>query len=322
MDPAAAWWCGWVLDHLPRVLTLARRQGGVFTWRQADELGVSRDVLAAALGAGIVERRAQGVFAVTGAPAPWEQRVRVAVLAAAPRGAAARVTALRMHGLIGGEPPVHVVVPYGCEVRRRDGFHLHRSRTFTAGDVEQLDGLAVTDVARSLIESWRHLDPARWRQLTARALREGGVQRADLLDRLEVMGRVVGAGRMRDLLAERPVALDRARSAGEERLLDLLVSAGFERVVLNFEILDASGALVAEIDAAVPDLRVGFELDSRVWHSLPGQVVKDEIEDLNLSAAGWRIHRVPLRLVLDQPRHATRLLRAIRLRATAHPPEA
>lgn len=309
-----------MLDHLPRVLVLARRQEGVFTWRQADELGLSRAVLDAALEAGIVERRSHGVFAVAGAPTPWEQTVRVAVLAAAPRGAAARVTALRLHGLVGGDPPVHVLVPYGCEVRRADEFRLHRSRTFTSGEVDRIDGFPVTDLARTLIESWRHLGAARWRQLSARALRDGLVQRGQLLDRLDAMGRVAGAGRMRDLLADRPRVLDRARSQGEERLFDLLTSAGFVGVVLNFEILDPSGALVAEVDAAVPRLRLGFELDSRVWHSLPGQVIKDEIKDLNLSASGWRIHRVPLRLVLEQPRHALRLLAAIR-RTLAPPPE-
>lgn len=297
---------------LGQLLSHARASDGLFTSSEAAAAGLSRQALERAERAGLISRVGRGVYAGAGVPVTWRQRVRAAVMAARPHGAAARVTALRLHGLVSGEPAIHVLVPYGCEVRRAGEARIHRSRTFAPGDRVAVAGIAVTSVARSLVESWSAFGERRWLEVTAAALRDNAVDRGTLLEQLDAMGAVTGASRMRRALAGRPRELDRARSAAEERLPDLLDAAGYGRTVLNHEVIDERGHLIAELDAAVPDLRIGFELDSRTWHSLPGQVAKDAMKDLRLAAIGWRVHRLPLRLVVDHPQHALRLLRSLR----------
>lgn len=51
------------------------------------------------------------------------------------------------------------------------------------------------------------------------------------------------------------------------------------------------GRVVAEVDLAYPDVKVGIEIDGFVWHSSPQQKQRDEDRQNLLVALGWRIVR-------------------------------
>ena len=300
-----------------RVTALAERQRSLITAAQLHECGMSRTAIATDRARGQLVPVFRGVDRVGGSSTSARQMLDAALLVLPERSGAARTTALAVHGVVDQVPPVPaVIVPYGRSVRlempngdgaRGDHVRIHRSRSLDGSDIEVVRGTRTTGVARSLLESGSALPAGRWRDLAATAIRMNLTTVPVLLDRLEELGRIPGAATMRRELGGLPADLGRARSLPEADLPAHFAAAGLPVPVLNYEILDESGVLLDEVDAALPDWKLGYELDSREWHTLPSQVLKDEVKDLRLGARGWVIHRIPVAL-LRQPRYLRRLL--------------
>lgn len=73
----------------------------------------------------------------------------------------------------------------------------------------------------------------------------------------------------------------------------------------------ASGMSRAYLDVAFPDLKLGFEVDGHPFHSEPDDFYRDRVRDLELSMAGWAVHRIPSDLVGMDPAFLARAVRAI-----------
>lgn len=289
----------------------AERVDGLVTRGDLRSAGLTDDAIKNLVRRGRLLRTARGVFRFPGSGQTPRQALRAGLLHVGP-AAAARRWALWVHGLLGGAAPGGrlpcLLVPYGASVRGGPDLCLHRSRSFTGDQRLVVAGLAVVTLERALLESWPELSQHRWRDVTARALQLGRTDVTALQRTLDQLGRVRGAGRIVAELERIPAQVARARSTGEVELLAAFARAGLPEPVLNHAVTPAGGQR-RELDAAFPDLRLAYELDGASWHTTPDQVQSDQVRDLNLAAAGWRIHRVPARL-LGTPAKLEGLLRS------------
>src|SRR6476661_6446323 len=79
-------------------------------------------------------------------------RAAAAQLTAGPRAALCGVTAAHLHGCeCVASTRTHLLVPYGCDIRGRDGLVVHRGRDI-ATDVEEIAGLRVLTLDRVIAD--------------------------------------------------------------------------------------------------------------------------------------------------------------------------
>lgn len=102
------------------------------------------------------------------------------------------------------------------------------------------------------------------------------------LDRLGGPGRR-GAGVLRVLVDERDPATAPTQSVLEDALRRVLRAAGLPEPVRQYEV--AGGRL----DFAYPQLRLGIEADSRIWHGGRSDVQRNTDKANRLVAHGWRV---------------------------------
>lgn len=156
-----------VLSALRAISDLAEGQHGMFTTRQAGNLGVERRDLARLTAAGSLERIAHGVYRVAGAPRSRFDDIRAAWLQLAPGipagergiadGVVSHTTAAILHG-------AELFAPFGMEFtippssRRlrplRDDIRIHRAEV--AGFAEwgrgEIEGILLTTPARTIAD--------------------------------------------------------------------------------------------------------------------------------------------------------------------------
>lgn len=300
-----------------RAAAIAERQRSLITLDQLRQAGLSEKAIRTDRQRGHLVPLFRGVDRVGGGSPTLRQIVDAPLLVLGEPSGAARLTSLALHGIVRRLPSVpDLVLPYGMSVRldasAQGGLdaqrvRLHRSRTLDASEIVTVDGTRTTDPVRALIEVRADVSLSRWRDLVAAAIRRNLTTTGEILERLAVLGNITGAASIRRELADLPAQLSRARSASESRLPEIFRRAGLPPPHLNYEIRDEGGILIDEVDAALPQFLLGYELNSREWHTLPSQVLNDEVKDLRLGAMGWVIHRIPMPL-LKQPRYLERLL--------------
>ncbi len=114
-------------------------------------------------------------------------------------------------------------------------------------------------------------------------------QRDDLRDAVKRWAGRRGAGRLREAEA---LVRDRTASPRETRLRLAAVDHGLPEPVVNFPVYDEHGVLVAILDLAYPEYRVGLEYDGDHHRTDTVQFLHD-VERLDaLSALGWRDIRI------------------------------
>jgi very-short-patch-repair endonuclease len=78
------------------------------------------------------------------------------------------------------------------------------------------------------------------------------------------------------------------QEVAEMRLVRRLVAAGIPKPQLQHEI-HVNGRFVARLDAAWPEVKVGFELDGFRWHGTPAGHQRDLVRHNRIKAAGWTV---------------------------------
>lgn len=142
---------------LTRLARIAEDQWGLVTRRQAERAGVSRATLQRLATAGVLDRVAQGVYRVTGAPPPDHLDLRAAWLQLAPevpvwertpeQGVVSHRSAAALYGL--GHLPAdrhEFTLPVRRQSRRSD-VRLHH-RPIEPGEQIALQGMPVTRPSR------------------------------------------------------------------------------------------------------------------------------------------------------------------------------
>lgn len=197
-------------------------------------------------------------------------------------------TAARVHGISvpNGRQPEHVTVPRNQRRIRRRELICH-GRALAQREVEIHSGVPVTNAARSLVDLvgdvprldgvWAVDDALRRRIVTRRCLatvldaRPGG--RGDAM----VKARIAEADGLAESILE---------TAGRLALAD-----GDVRLPLaQHQVLDGD-RLLARLDGAYPDLKLGLEFDGVAVHGTSQAVFKDRARQNRLLELGWTLLR-------------------------------
>lgn len=261
---------------------------GVFSRLEANTLGVSNSQISTRVRNGQFLRVAPSVYAIAGAPNTWEQRARVAALST--RGLVSHQAAAYVHGIDGFQArDIEVIVP---KYRRPAGagFRLHRTTQFGRADGQEVDGVPVTGLPRTVLDVAAVVGPKRLNWMVDAVIRQGMVEWEDLFHVWvihSIQGRN-GSGRLRELLEER-YGDDRVPDSKWNRMVsDLLINAGLPAPLLEHEIR-SNGRFIGRVDLAYPEERLAIELDSSRWHLNSESFVKDPRRKNQLTLAGWTV---------------------------------
>lgn len=268
-----------------RLADVAGARHGAITAAEAAELGIVPYRLARWARSGRLVHAAPGIYVVSGTPATWHQRVRVATGSGA--AFASHRTAAALAGLDGFPAhQVEVVTVRGLR-RKRTARIVHESRTLRGVDLDERAGIPVTSVARTLLDLTAVAHPYQVGKALDHACRQTpGLLQAVAQRHLELSRRGRrGAKLLGEMLDER---LGRGRftdSVFEDHALALVRSVGLPEPVLQHCVRD--GDFVAYLDLAWPDIRWLVECDSLAHHSGKGPHEWDRARRRHLKRLGW-----------------------------------
>jgi len=235
----------------------------------------------------------------------------------APGSVVSHLSAAVLHGLpVWREQLSHVqVTRTDGRGKRRGNVHVHVA-PLTDAEVVEVDGLAVTSVARTVVDLARTLPLDRAVAAGDAALRAGTgtTTLGEALDAAAGRPGVAAARRAVDLLDAR------SESAGESCSRVLLHRIGLPPTSLQHEVLDETGRLVARADFGWEEHRTLGEFDGRVKYEQllrPGETAGDAVwrekwrEDA-IRDLGWQVVRWGTSQLADEQQLRDRLLRAFR----------
>lgn len=230
----------------------------------------------------------------------WWTRALAGVLAA--DGVLSHWSALALWRHAPKTGPVHVSVPSVRKAPRSSGLVVHRVAHM---DPVRVGGLPVTDLPRTIVDSWgvalgrggrvRDVETARAAVITT--IRERQVKPAQL--RLDVARRPALPGRagLVDLIGK--------VEGGSHSELEIwgvahvLTGPGMPRFVRQFPV--ALPHADVRLDAAIPELRVAIELDGAAFHGSPEARERDTRRDVALAGLGWVVLRFSYRRLTTEP---------------------
>lgn len=269
---------------------LAARQHGCISRSQIQSF-LTRHQVARLLKQGALSRGSGSVYLVVGSPDTFERAVWLATLSV-PDGAICGESAARFWGfaLPGDDAePIHVVTSARHHEFALKG-KVHRSIQ-VEGFVEEVGGLRVTSVARTLIDltAWR--SPREIAAYLDKAL----AKRLVTLEEIETtLNRMRTQGRHRVRVIRRALSRRNGADAGvtnwsERRVLRALRNGGLPDPVPQFEVLVERWRYF--IDFAYPRGRIAIEVDE-AHHDGPDQRKSDHHREADLWRSGWEVIRV------------------------------
>ncbi|RBY76019.1 hypothetical protein DQ238_18510 [Geodermatophilus sp. TF02-6] len=286
------------MDWRPVIRAVLRDDDGLATRRRLLER-VPAVVLDGHVGRRNLVRVFPHVYRLRGSPEDESTLLRAALLHAGPEAALSHTTALAVWGLRPLERPLHLTVDHGVRRAGAPDLVVHRRLRFDPGSAQcvQRQGLRVTTLARTVIDSWPLLPVAQRRPLALDVARRGlttaALLREALSERPNVGGRrlllqtidLIEDGCQSELEAHGVLGVFRHRS--------LPTSVGQYRVELS------TG--VVRLDRAWPEAKLAVELDGARHHTSPEDRQADLARDRALAAAGWVVLRFTYADVLRDP---------------------
>ena len=287
------------------VAQLASGQWGVVSRAQLREMGASRGAVEHWLAVGRLHAVHRGVYAVGHRVLRVEGRWMAAVLAGGPGAALSHRSAAACWDLLGDSPARPDVTTAGSR-RGVAGIRLHRSRSLDARDTTMHRGIAITSLARTLLD----LATVAPRHRLERALAQA--ERMRLYDHRAITELLVRANghRGRATLAQATSREPQlTRSDLEARFLHIVRDAGLPEPLTNFS-LAAPDHPRLEVDLYWPAHRLIVELDGYETHGTRRAFESDRRRDAALQAAGYRVLRFTHRDVTQAAHIVLRRLNA------------
>ena len=292
---------------------LLQRQAGVVSRTQLVEQGWSASAIGRAIDAQRLIPVAQGVYRAPGTAWTRGAAHMAALLTAGPHAALAGWSAGELHGFTDARPgPLEAVVPGDrrTSVRAPSLVRVRRSANLLSCDVQELGGLRLTTGARTLLDLAAQVRSVeQLAEVTATAVRVGATDLTRVESVVARCPRARGRRGLLDAIAFLGNDGTAARSEVEIAALGAIVGAGLPRPLLAHRVLDDTGAFVAEVDLAYPDLRIAIEIDGYRWHSTPAQKRRDEQRQNRLILLGWRVLRFSASEVRRHPARVAALVR-------------
>ena len=291
---------------------LARRQHGVITVGQIEELGIARRTITRWAQAGRLHRLHRGVYAVGHTALTWDGRCLAAVLAR-PDSVASHKTAAWIHGLLRYRPgTIHLTAPTRQRLKR--DFVVHYAR-LEPDDRTVVDAIPVTSPARTVLDLAASEPRRKLDRLLERA------DEREILDRrrFEALAARAGGhpGRAKFATALAAYRPEEAilRSDLERRFRDLIQRAGLPRPQTNVVVEGY------ELDAYWEAEGFAVELDVYATHGSPRSFEADRERADDLLLAGIELIRVTDVRLGREPRQTIDRVAAhlARRRATIRP---
>ena len=268
------------MNHLANI---AARQEGTFSLDQASSAGFTRAMIRTQLRDGSWRREHAGVFALTGSPRTWRQRLFAASLAAGEGAVISHLAAARLHGLVSATPGPELTIPRPRRVRV-EGITVHRATELHPVDVVEADGLAVTSPTKTAIDLCRILDLDALVDVfdhlfTTRMSMPHYVRRR--------AAAYSSTPRLLTQLLERYPNDERAPESKEERRLVRLLSTLPGTLPVPQHPLRLLTGEEIRVDVGYPCSRVAVELQSYRFHAGSGAFALDASRATELAAVGW-----------------------------------
>ena len=294
------------------VARIAERQHGVVDLDQLRDAGLRIGAINSRVRSGRLHRLHTRVFAVGHARLSRQGRWSAAVLALGDRALLSHVSAAALWGLRPSSASrIHVTVPTSAGLGHRGAIVVHRSRTLTAADASTRDAIAVTSVARTLLDLAAMLAPGP----LERAVEQSLLLR--LFD-LHAVDAVIAANRTRPgatalarivagLHDEPPLT----RSELEALMRDLCDAQAIPRPEVN-AILEGE-----EVDFLWRSSRLVVETDGHESHGTRAGFERDRAKDARLTVLGYRVVRFTHRRLVFEPHAVVETLQALLPRQTS-----
>lgn len=266
------------------ILDLAAQRHWVLATRELLALGVSRRQIAHRVQVGVLHRRYRGVYAVGRPQLRFEGECRAAVAASGPGSAISHRSALHLWGLCKSSGSIHIAVPRGRA--GHPGLRVHRPRSLPLDEVLDRQGIAVTSVARTLLDvaATESVERVAW------LMHEAAVQEVlDLRDVWAVLERHPHHRGRGGLEASLAIEVAPTRSGLEREFLAICRRAGVPAPLVNHHVWSVDR--LEEVDFHWREDRVVVEVDGARYHSTRWRRLKDAEKTARLEAGGWLVRR-------------------------------
>ncbi len=262
---------------------------GVFSRKEARELGLSDNQIAGLLRRNEAVRTHPSTFRSTAHRRGWKSQARGAAVSA--DGILSHRSAAALWRIDGFPLAlVELTIPYSRSVHL-PGVKVHRSKQYRFADLTMIDGLPVTGIARTVLDLAAVVSPRRLDYALDAVIRQKLVEWPDVYEvliRHSARGRN-GCGKLRTMLEARYGDTAIPDSRWNRMVGTLLLDAGLAEPVYEHEVVNRAGEFVARVDLAYPRIKLAIELDSVRWHHNLDSFVADPRRKNALLLEGWRV---------------------------------
>jgi hypothetical protein len=268
----------------------AATQHGVFTLDDAVRAGLTEHQIHSRT-LRVWQRLHEGIFRMPGAVSTWRGHLRAATLAAGDPSAISHRSAAALYELPGARSDLVEITCRRWERTVKPGIIVHESTRFGDIDITRVDEIPVSTPERVILElAGLKPFPNYVEAVIHAAWRRRLVTYASTLATFNRLARrgVPGVKAMRVALERWNPDSRASESEMETLLLQVLREHGLPEPVLQYEVTDELGQLVARVDAAFPQWRVAIEYDSKQEHSDEFQIARDaRRRDATMAAGFW-----------------------------------
>ncbi len=291
-----------------RALALAVRQGGVITRIQAFECGLSNDSIYRRVRKGGWIRISRSVYRLIDMASPHD--LLRAAITSLPGAVVSHESAAEIHEIPFVRRGEAVVSVHTRTTHVFPGVTVHRNHDLAGDHTEEIDGMPVTALPRTVLDLSSLLGERHVRAIVDRLIAEERVSVAGLRrihDEVARRGKP-GSTALRRVIAERGEGAVSNATRLELDGLAVIRDGGLHDPILEYPFPWNPGK---RFDAAYPDARLGIEWDSRGWHGLIDAFDRDRQRDRETVLHGWIVLRFTWRDVHDRPTEVVRAIRSV-----------
>ena len=250
-----------------------------------------------ALSTGVISERAMrrlytplypGVYVPRGVTVSAQDRARAAWLWSKRRGVVAGLSAAAVLGSKWIDPTAPAELIH--DNRRPPANLVVRTERTLPGELTTMNGMRITTAARTAFDLGRHLESRGQAVQRLDALANAtGLKHLDVEAVIAAHAGARGLPRLRRALA----LMDSGAESPQETVARLaLIDAGLPAPQTQVRVFDQYGQIVARLDMAYPDVRVGIEYDGSQHWTDPRVRQRDIDKQFVLTELGWLIVRV------------------------------
>ena len=230
-----------------------------------------------------------------------------AALAWIPEAALSHFDAARFEGIwVPDSDEVWITATIRVGGRRQPGVRLVRTRQMPS-DIRTNGHLRWTPPARTVVDLATHLTRKQLESVLLSAVRRDKATAAEVAAAAAPIARRPGLSVLFEVTGLWTPERQSLLEDGMHRDAVSVIPYGVTR---QHEVRQRNGSLLAALDVAVPELRLGFEADGLLFHSTDEQIAADQARDRALMALGWQIVRFR-EGVLDDHAYVCREIRAL-----------